>query len=206
MENNTTKVKKVLYMDDKLPFGKYKGLSLSEVKERDRSYVDWLEKNVTNYQFEWNVNKSWCFILDVYDTAPDDGVYVMACRGDNHIIYEFYCLSKGDRFWDKYEGENAHSNGWLDVDCLAYWRIEEYSELSPEWSKPTEIIAKKDGFLAICAVVDKLDNLLYYESISEITGFEGVTIKGYRYIPRFTEQMHGLFWDMWRSKHPKPNP
>ena len=170
--------------------------------ERDRSYANWLEKNVANYQFEWNINRKWCYILDENDTAPDEGLYVMACRGDNHIIYEIYRFSKGDRFWDKYEGENAHSNGWMDVDCLAYWCIAEYSELSPFWTiKTHDSIERKDGYLAICAVVDEDDKLRYILSICEITDIENVTIKGYQYIPRFTEQMHGIFWDMWRARH-----
>lgn len=194
-----------LYNDDRLPFGKYKGMTLLEVMEQDPSYVDWLNKNVTNYQFNWEINRDWCYILDDNEFAPDDGLYVMACRGDNHIVYEVYWFSKGDRFYDKYEGKNAHSDGWMDVDCLAYWRIEEYSEQSPAWTSTTNShIERIVSCLTVCAAEDKTGKIEYLLTIWNIDGLEeGFVIKGYRRLPRFTEGMHCFYWTLWKLKHSK---
>lgn len=116
---------------DIIPFGKYKGKVLLEVYAQDPDYVEWLIHNVTNYSID--LYSGWKEILDVNDIVPEDGIYVIACRGDMHLIFEIYNLKKGDRFWDLYEGENSHCNGWAIVDCLAYHYIPEYSINNSYW-------------------------------------------------------------------------
>lgn len=207
MLNEPTKKRKILYMDDKLPFGKYAGKTLSEVYYEDPSYANWMDNNVTYYQFEWNINTKWSEILDKNDTAPNDGLYLMVCQYDMPIYYEVNEFTQGDRFWKKYDEENKNNGSWYDANCLAYRFIEEFSEHSAEWTKATDSIEKKTGCLMLFAVADEDDNFQYhiltYEPLWEITGLKNVTIKGYQYIPYYTGEMVINHWDLWRLKHPK---
>jgi hypothetical protein len=43
---------KIVELDDALPFGKYKGKTLREVLETDKSYIDWVITNVKEYQLK----------------------------------------------------------------------------------------------------------------------------------------------------------
>ena len=73
---------------------------------------------------------SWIEIHDTSEVAPEDGVYVFACRGDNHHEYEMYKMNKGDKLWKFFEGEYTHMNGWFEVVPIAYHYIGFYPEES----------------------------------------------------------------------------
>lgn len=116
-----------------IPFGKYKGQSLVDVYYGDPFYFQWMLDNVSNYQFDVGPYLGWKDILDKNDIVPKDGIYIIACRGDMHLIFEIYDLKKGDRFCNLYEGDNIHYNGWVVVDCLAYHYIPEYNKSDIYW-------------------------------------------------------------------------
>lgn len=66
------------------------------------------------------------FINGYDDIAPKSGIYVFACQGDNHIVYEMYMLKKGERLYKYFEEDYAHSDGWLGVRPVAYHYAEYY--------------------------------------------------------------------------------
>ena len=194
--------RKVLYMDDKLPFGKYKGQTLADVLYDDSSYARWLDEHVDYYQFEWDINTKWCEIIDKNDTAPKDGLYLIACICDLPIYIEMVKLSQGDRFWDKYDEENKKEH-WYDIDCLAYRYIEEFSEQSPEWIKTIELIENKFGCWVFCISPDKIGSLQYVlvqdVPLLEIEKYKD-SIKGYHYTPPYTPSMMINHREMLKSK------
>lgn len=67
------------------------------------------------------------------DIAPKNGLYVFACAGDNHILFEIHRLEKGERLWKHFEGEFEHCNGWAVVIPKAYHYLPEYEPNSSEW-------------------------------------------------------------------------
>ena len=75
----------------------------------------------------------WKYIFNQDDVAPQKGIYVFACRGDNHLVFEVYQLNKGDKFYKYFEGEFAHSDGWLGVDPLAFHYVYPYTEKAIDW-------------------------------------------------------------------------
>lgn len=194
-----------LYMDDSLPFGKYKGKTLSEVMYEDQSYADWLDNNIDNYHFNWNTNKKWCEIMDKGDVAPVDGLYIIACRGDMHEVYEVYRLTKGDRFWSYYEGDNVHYNGWAAVDCVAYCCVDQFGEHFPQGDDQQETIKWKAGCLVFCDFIDEIgqlkQTLLFDDPFNGLISLEGVTIRSYRYIPYYTPKMLIDHFDLWELRH-----
>ena len=136
MEKNTHRnVIPVIGERDIIPFGKYKGKALLDVYSQDPSYVHWMADNVSNYKIELNYH--WIEILKEDEVAPRNGIYIIACRYDNHLGYEIYKLKKGDCFWGLYKNENAHSDGYYPIDCLAYYKIQEYSPDNKQWSHIT---------------------------------------------------------------------
>ena len=110
-----------------------------------------------------------------------------------HIEYEICKLNKGDRFWDK-----IHC--W-DVS-MAYICFNEYSELSNEWKITTDNIESKPDRLVICAINDEVGDLQYIVAWDHPSYLEDLFIKGCQFMPRFTEEMHSIFWEKWYEKHP----
>lgn len=43
---------KIIQLDDEMPFGKYKGKTLREVIESDKSYIEWVINNVKDYKLQ----------------------------------------------------------------------------------------------------------------------------------------------------------
>lgn len=74
------------------------------------------------------IRHAWIEIFNKEVTAPKSGIYVFACRGDNHLEFEMYRLYKGERLWKYFENEFAHMNGWFEVDPLAYFFVEFYPD------------------------------------------------------------------------------
>jgi len=47
----TKKTFKPLGLDSKMPFGKFKGSLISEIKEKDPNYFNWIKNNIENINF-----------------------------------------------------------------------------------------------------------------------------------------------------------
>lgn len=43
---------KIIELNDTMPFGKYKGKTLQEVIDTDKSYIEWVVNNVKDYQLK----------------------------------------------------------------------------------------------------------------------------------------------------------
>ncbi|WP_242358091.1 hypothetical protein [Bacteroides acidifaciens] len=67
------------------------------------------------------------------DVVSASGIYVFACAGDNHILFEIYRLEKGERLWKYFEGEFEHCNGWFVVTPEAFHYLPEYDPNCSEW-------------------------------------------------------------------------
>ncbi len=201
-----------------IPFGKYRGYKLSEIVNADPQYFDWLENNVNNYHFCSDIKTQWTEILDYNDTAPFNGLYIIACRGDNHIVYELYKLVKGDRFVDKYIGNNSHSNGWFCVECLAYIYCDDFSVNPHIWEnrlRPVEtynhimiyvlnVISDEQALLienenSYTALYDESQKLLY--CLTDTLFLKMHDVKGFRAVPQYTEVMHSHHCELWYSIH-----
>lgn len=65
-------------------------------------------------------DKYWVDILDENDTASTEGLYVFACRGDNHIYIEMYMMKQGELLYKYFNDEYSHCDGWFHVIPLAY--------------------------------------------------------------------------------------
>lgn len=74
------------------------------------------------------IKHTWIEIFNTEATAPKSGIYVFACRGDNHLEFEMYRMYKGEKLWKYFKNEYAHMNGWFEVNPLAYHFVEFYPE------------------------------------------------------------------------------
>lgn len=101
------------------------------------------------------------FKFEDNDIALKSGIYVFACTGDNHILFEIHRLDEGERLWKHFEGNFEHNNGWAVVIPEAYHYLPEYDSISTEWvscdsfffnSGQTKIIA--------CSIKDEIGYLL----------------------------------------------
>lgn len=226
MEKNTHRnVIPIIGERDIIPFGKYKGKALLDVYSQDPSYVHWMADNVSNYKIELNYH--WIEILKEDEVAPRNGIYIIACRYDNHLGYEIYKLKKGDCFGGLYKNENAHSDGYYPIDCLAYYKIQEYSPDNKQWSHITthnlcvSVFAIQQG--------NNIEYALSYDGWGVERSFEElkedilesfrIGVRDYGYtgailternithdkilaginIPAYTEEMHAKHWQMLAS-------
>lgn len=59
-----------------------------------------LEKDL-NYSISKIVSarRYWIDIIEEDEVAPQSGIYLFTCRGDNHLITELYHLDQGERFY-----------------------------------------------------------------------------------------------------------
>lgn len=76
----------------------------------------------------------WRNIYDQDMSAPNDGLYVIVCRGDNHLVFEMYQLKRGEKFWDYFLGENLHCDGWFVVEPLSFHFVDLYSASLNTWN------------------------------------------------------------------------
>ena len=88
------------------------------------------------------------------DIVPTSGIYVFACAGDNHILFEIHRLERGERLWKYFDGDFEHYNGWAVVIPEAYYYLPEYEPNCSEWepyalseidSKQLKVIAYSSG-------------------------------------------------------------
>lgn len=77
---------------------------------------------------------AWTHIFSINAKAPQSGIYVIACRGDNHLIFEFYHIKKDECFWSFFTGENEHCNSWSVVDPLAFHFVPYFNRNTKLWS------------------------------------------------------------------------
>lgn len=116
-------------LKDVLSFGKYRGQQVCDVIDLDINYITWCLDNIPTFKLSkdaeeaYNKFSSWTIISSSDFVMPVDGVYLVACRGDNHIEYEIHKYQRGQRFWEFFEGENAHLNGWFCVEPMGYYRL-----------------------------------------------------------------------------------
>lgn len=69
--------------------------------------------------------------------APEDGLFVFRCLGDNHDIWESYELKKGDSLHLYFSGSHIHDDGWWPVVVpMEYMKIPAYNDDNPDWVKP----------------------------------------------------------------------
>lgn len=90
------------------------------------------------------IRQAWIEIFNTETTAPKSGIYIFACRGDNHLEFEMYRMYKGERLWKFFENEYAHMNGWFEVDPLAYYFVEFYPD-NAQW-QPFDSIPEKESY------------------------------------------------------------
>lgn len=77
-------------------------------------------------------NKNASYLLSKDTIARSDGLYIIECTGDNHIIREVYKLRKGEKVWSYFEDEHKHYNSWAVVSPI---NIKFVSEVSTEWKQ-----------------------------------------------------------------------
>lgn len=108
------------------------------MKEREKDLL-----NINGKSFNWvKVTQN--------DVAHNNGIYVFACAGDNHILFEIYCLEKGERLWKHFEGGFEHCNGWAVVIPEAYHYLPEYELNCSEW-KSYSLSAMDSAHLKVIA-------------------------------------------------------
>lgn len=70
--------------------------------------------------------RQWTYVFSEDLRCEKDGIYMIVCRGDNHLVFELYKMEKNTRFGDYYSGENTHFSGWFRVEPLAFHCIPPY--------------------------------------------------------------------------------
>lgn len=104
------------------------------------AYVNELQKELT-FRIDriLKFEKYWVEILDDKDTVSSDGLYVFACRGDNHIYIEMYMMKQGELLYKYFSDEYMHRNGWVHVIPLAYHFVDTYAiEQNKRWNRSVE--------------------------------------------------------------------
>ena len=159
--------------------------------------------------------KRWCEILSDTAVAPYDGLYVFACRGDMHLVFEMYMLHEGERLWKYFENEHIHYDGWVDVDPLAFHCIPIFSEENTKFWKayengPVKIgnvlpdskilhvyaLRTKTGEPAYSFVDDGVFSNLFCIPDMEISELKACDVVAEHIISRYTEEQHGEHWDL----------
>ena len=177
-----------------------------------------------------SVQKYWIDIFDKNDLAPESGVYLFTCRGDNHLITELHSLEKGEPLYKFFEGDYSHSNGWFTVIPLAYHRVSDLKSGISEygWTKMpeqlrfpqsvvTRIIAfKSEEPLELFSYVanDKKGIQYYLLDSNNLFGPKipfspqgdtNFTPLGLYTAISYTEMNHSIHWRLYEKKHPKEN-
>ncbi len=106
------------------------------------------------------IRLAWIELFNTEATAPKSGIYVFACRGDNHLEFEMYRMYKGERLWKYFENEYAHINGWFEVEPLAYYFVEFYPE-EAQWQPFNSFSEEAYNSYGIVAY-QKKENDVYY--------------------------------------------
>ena len=108
-----------------------------------------------------NNNQRLWFKFEDNDIALKSGIYVFACAGDNHILFEVHRLEKGEKLWKYFESDFEHYNGWAVVLPEAYHYLTEYDSMSSEWSACDSLFFNSgDTKIIACSIKDKIGYLL----------------------------------------------
>ena len=107
-----------------------------------------------------NDKRQW-FKFEDNGIALKSGIYVFACTGDNHILFEIHRLEEGERFWKYFEGNFEHYNGWAVVLPKAYYYLTEYEPMSTKWTACDDFYFNNGHTKVIaCSIKDKIGYLL----------------------------------------------
>ena len=92
------------------------------------AYCDEAYKELTfKISYIKRANIVWNNIPDKNTQVPESGIYLLACRGDMHLIYELYYYTKGSLFYERFIKENEHYNNYAWIYPIAYHFIPLYS-------------------------------------------------------------------------------
>ena len=95
------------------------------------------------------------------EIVEKDGLYIFACRYDNHLDYEAYFLNKGEKYWKYFIDEFSHSDGWMTIDPLAVHYIPPYDkDNNTGWANISQ--GCYDRRTNLCIVAYTLDNQIKY--------------------------------------------
>ncbi len=179
-----------------------------------------------------SAKRYWIDILEEDEVAPKSGVYLFACRGDNHLIAELFRLEQGDKLYKYFEEDYYHSNGHVRVIPLAYHLVEEFVSgnlesclsavpkmLEYEQRGITRIIAfKQDRPLEILSYVANGENGVQYLLRDTHDFFDDMNGPGIPFNPQGDEKTEvlGLYsaisysitnvkvhWSLCKKAHPK---
>lgn len=130
------------------------------------AYVNELHKDLTfSIERILRFEKYWVDIIDENDTVPADGLYVFACRGDNHIYVEMYMMKQGELLYKYFNDEYAHSNGWFHVIPLAYHIVDIYQiEENKRWDRSIENLEIQHLYGSKNIVVATIDDTNDYKN------------------------------------------
>ena len=79
------------------------------------------------------IRQIWVNIYGKDGVAHQDGVYIFACRGDNHLVFEIYELKEGDRLWNFFSDGYVHRDGFFEVEPISFHYVEAFRPDSPSW-------------------------------------------------------------------------
>lgn len=158
----------------------------------------------------FSVKWIWTEIYDLDDTAPKTGLYVFACRYDNHIEFEMYRLNEKEKLWKYFTEKYEHHDGYFCVIPLAYHYIDYYSNGGYFW-KMRQPFAKEESSekIGIWAYKKNVGDIEYalqcfsssiwpeYVFLNRDFGtdydeeyWKDFNFIGYYQIPRYTETHH----------------
>ena len=121
-------------------------------------------------------DRYWVDILDETAVVPSDGLYVFACRGDNHIYTEMYMMKQGELLYKYFNDEYAHTDGWFAVIPLAYHIIDiDAIEQNKRWDKSTENMLIQYWFLRKNIVVAIRVNEEGYDYRNDVPAFSAMS-------------------------------
>ncbi|MBO6033514.1 MAG: hypothetical protein J6Q22_19035 [Prevotella sp.] len=174
-----------------------------------------------------SAKRYWIDILDEEEQAPQSGVYLFICRGDNHLITELYRLEQGDKLYKFFEGEYHHMNGWFNVMPLAYHFVDGYNpdRSNSKWAEMTNehknldwgniriAVTKTDVPLTMSSIIANgengfqyylLDTLDLWSPLDHIyTQFNKQMTLGIYTVISYTEMNHRIHWVLYDQKHPR---
>lgn len=70
-----------------------------------------------------HITPHWIKIIDENMVAPKSGLFVFACLGDMHIVYETIILNKGDSLIEYFTGDDAPTSGCCPLKPVAFHYI-----------------------------------------------------------------------------------
>ena len=113
--------------------------------------------------------RKWVEMLDKNVVAPENGIYILPIRCDNHLEYDHLELKRGENIWKKYIEVFETCYKFEDVDDywmwyipLAYHFVPYFSKESIYWKEYNEKNIKEDKWISSCRTrIFALDNGMY---------------------------------------------